>query len=156
MSKDCWYLAYGSNLWKKQKEVRTDSIRTGNESPQIARLADYRLAFNKRGKNGEVVANIMAAPGNEVIGIVYRVNDESLKKMDKYEREYDRSIVSVILENKTCIEAFIFIAIAKNVIAEKKPTTEYLNKIIDGANEHGLPIEYIEKIQKLALGKNFE
>jgi len=156
MSKDYWYLAYGSNLWKKQKVVRTGSIRTGNESPQIARLADYRLAFNKRDKNGEVVANIMAAPGNEVIGIVYRVNDESLKKMDKYERGYDRSIVSVILENKTCIEAFIYIAIAKNVIEEKKPTTEYLNKIINGANEHGLPIEYIEKIQKLALSKKFD
>jgi cation transport regulator ChaC len=156
MSKDYWYLAYGSNLWKKQKVVRTGSIRTGNESPQIARLADYRLAFNKRDKNGEVVANIMAAPGNEVIGIVYRVNDESLKKMDKYERGYDRSIVSVILENKTCIEAFIYIAIAKNVIAEEKPTTEYLNKIINGANEHGLPIEYIEKIQKLALSKKFD
>jgi len=76
--------------------------------------------------------------------------------MDNYERGYDRSIVSGILENKTCIEAFIYIAIAKNVIEEKKPTTEYLNKIINRANEHGLPIEYIVKIKKLALGIKFD
>jgi len=71
--------------------------------------------------------------------------------MDAYECGYDRSVVSVILEDKTCIEAFTYIAIAKNVIAEDKPTTIYLNKIINGANEHGLPIEYIKKIQKIAL-----
>ena len=80
MTKDYWYLAYGSNLWKKQKEVRTGAIRTGNESPQIARLTDYRLAFNKRGKNGQVVANIMAAPGNDVFGIISRVDDETMVK----------------------------------------------------------------------------
>lgn len=154
MRKDYWYLAYGSNLWKNQKEKRTGPIRTGNESPQIARLADYRFAFNKRGDKGQVFANIMAASGNEVIGIVYRVNDESLVRMDAKEVGYDRCTVTVMLESKTCIEAITYIAMASNIIAEGKPTRVYLNKIINGANEHGLPIEYIEKIQKLALGIN--
>ena len=104
MSKDYWYFAYGSNLWKSQKKKRTGPIRTCNVCPQIVRLADYRFAFNKRGDKGQIFANIMVASGSEVIG------------------------------------------------SDEKPSDEYLHYILTGANEHGLPIEYIEKIQKLALG----
>ena len=56
---DVWYFAYGSNLWRDQKQDRTGAIRQGDERPRIARLADHRLAFNKRGARGELFANIM-------------------------------------------------------------------------------------------------
>jgi hypothetical protein len=52
MKDDVWYFAYGSNLWIEQKELRTSAIRTGGDRPRIARLTDFRFAFNKQGSRG--------------------------------------------------------------------------------------------------------
>jgi hypothetical protein len=44
------------------------------------------------------------------------------------------------------------VAGSKFIGSDEKPSEDYLHYILTGAKEHGLPIEYIEKIQKLALG----
>jgi hypothetical protein len=69
MSEDTWYFAYGSNLNIGRKEERTGSIRESH----VAKLAGYRLAFNKRGSNGEAYANLLANPTEEVLGVVFGV-----------------------------------------------------------------------------------
>lgn len=67
-----WYFAYGSNLWIEQMEDRTGPIAKGADQPRQARLSGYRLAFNVGGQRGQVYANIVPNPGDEVIGVVYR------------------------------------------------------------------------------------
>ena len=90
MTDDVWYFAYGSNLWIDQKETRTGAIRSGNDRPRIARLANYRLAFNKRGSQGQVFANIVACPGDQVIGIAYRCKPSTIDTMSEWEGGYER------------------------------------------------------------------
>ena len=95
MNDDVWYFAYGSNLWTDQKERRTSAIRTGDDQPRIARLLDYRFAFNKRGSKGQVYANIMPCPGGVVIGVVYRCRPSTVDTMSEWEGGYERRSVLV-------------------------------------------------------------
>ena len=58
---DTFYFAYGSNLRIDRKLERTGAIRR----VRLARLKDYRFAFNKAGMN-EVYANIVPCVGEVV------------------------------------------------------------------------------------------
>jgi gamma-glutamylcyclotransferase len=150
MNDDVWYFAYGSNLWIDQKERRTSAIRTGADRPRIARLADHRFAFNKRGRKGQVYANVMACPGEEVFGVVYRCKPSTVDTMSEWEGGYDRKIVTVVIDDGSSVEAITYVAMEKNVLDDTRPSDEYLTRILTGAAQHGLPQEYIEKIRLLA------
>lgn len=150
---DVWYFAYGSNLWIDQKERRTSAIRTGAERPQIARLADHRIAFNKRGTNGQVYANVMACPGDEVIGVVYRCHLATVDTMSDYEGGYDRTTVTVVIEGDSTVEAITYVATKRNVVDDARPSEEYLARILTGARQHGFPPDYIERLRRLANGQ---
>lgn len=146
---DVWYFAYGSNMCREQKEERTDAIRTGADGPRIARLANYLLAFNKPSVKWGAAANIIPCPGAEVIGVVYRCDLTAMEIMDDCERGYDRMTVNVVLGSGDLVQAITYIAV-KNLITNRGPAPSYLEKIIRGATQHGLPDEYISRIQLLA------
>ena len=150
MKDDVWYFAYGSNLWIEQKELRTSAIRTGDERPRIARLGDFRFAFNKRGSKGQVYANIMACPGDHVIGVVYRCKPSTVETMSGFEGGYERKTIVVVIDDNVGVEAITYVAMKKNVVNDARPSDEYLTRIVNGATEHGLPQDYIEKIKLLA------
>jgi cation transport regulator ChaC len=157
MSDDSWYFAYGSNLWIDQKVERTGAIRTGDERPRIARLKDYRLAFNKRGARGQVCANIRHSAGDEVIGVVYRWGLKARQTMGRcYEIGYDEENVEVTTDQGEKLEAVTFVARPENVCDESTPSAGYLEKIITGARQHGLPEEYIRRIEQIAKKKSCE
>ena len=42
---------------------------------------------------------------------------------------------------------------AANVTAARQPRAEYLQIILSGAREHGLPAEYIRQIEAIARGR---
>ena len=92
------YFAYGSNLWIDQMVARTGALRDGAERPQIARLADHRLAFNMHWDDGQVFANL-TQPGNGVYGVVYTCSPESLTRLEALEAGYERGNVRVILDD---------------------------------------------------------
>ena len=150
MNDDVWYFAYGSNLWIDQKEQRTSAIRTGADRPRIARLADHRFAFNKRGSKGQVYANVMPSLGEEVFGVVYRCKPSTVDTMSEYEGGYERKTVTVVIDDGFSVEAITYVAIEKNVVDDTRPSDEYLTRILTGAAQHGLPHDYIEKIKLLA------
>lgn len=147
---DHWYFAYGSNLHQGQLLARCGgSLSTSDESPRIARLANYRLVFNMDGGDGEVYANI-ATPGDGVLGVVYRCSTAALARLDVYEEGYDRLDVVVIGEQENSIPAIAYIARPENVTTARKPNQEYLETILRGAREHGLPQEYIRQLAAIA------
>ena len=81
MNDDQWYFAYGSNLDIDQKQARTKGIRQAVR----CRLRGYRLACNKRGRNGDVYANIVPDAAAEVWGVIYLCCPDALLKMDRCE-----------------------------------------------------------------------
>jgi len=105
-----WYFAYGSNLFVEQKERRTGHIRKAIR----CRLPDYRLAFNKLGRKGNVYANIVPERTEEVWGVIYLCGREALKKMDicegVYSGHYRRVEVVVLTESDQSVSAYTYVA----------------------------------------------
>jgi gamma-glutamylcyclotransferase (GGCT)/AIG2-like uncharacterized protein YtfP len=150
---DIFYFAYGSNLDALRKEERTGRIREAKK----ARLTGYRLTFNKRADNGAVYANVVCEPGSEVWGVVYLCAPETLDRLDDFEGvsggHYERSPVEVEIADGGVVQAIIYVAGAKFICMEGRPTASYLGHIIDGARGHGLPDAYIKHVERIAAGK---
>lgn len=149
---DRWYFAYGSNLAVDQKEDRTGKIREARR----ARLAGYRVVFNKLGKDKTGKANLEPDGGRVVWGVVYLCNPAALKEMDKSEGvacgHYHRAEVEVECDSGEMLEAVTYIAGESYVRSSLTPAPEYLERIIRGACDHGLPEEYIQEVQRAAQG----
>jgi gamma-glutamylcyclotransferase len=150
MTGDIWYFAYGSNLSLDVKQRRTDTIRTA----RLARLKNYRFAFNKRGADHETYANVMPASGEVVWGVVYLCNPQAMAELDEYEGvatgDYRRESVAVETADGQQLTAVVYIAGDDFLIDRGRPTAAYLQRILTGAKEHGLPAEYIRRIEALA------
>jgi gamma-glutamylcyclotransferase len=144
-----WYFAYGSNLWLEQMIERTGAFPAGTEAPRLARLPNYRLAFNMRGADGQAFANLMS-PGNGMLGVVYCCSPEALVKMDVFEKGYQRGSVRVVLENGEKLDAATYFAEATHVANGLQPQADYLQKILRGARQHRLPETYIREIEAIA------
>jgi cation transport regulator ChaC len=144
------YFAYGSNLWVAQMVARTGPIPQGADRPRIARLPNYRLTFNMHGDDGQVFANVIY-PGQGVLGVIYCCTVEALLKMDQYEKGYERRQVQVVLENGAELTAVTYIAGTAQAGNVSQPTADYLQKILCGARQHGLPEAYIKEIEAVAL-----
>jgi gamma-glutamylcyclotransferase len=146
---DQWYFAYGSNLCIEQMIERTGPFPPA-EAPRLARLPDYRLAFNVRGEDGQAFANLMS-PGDGVLGVVYSCAPEALIKMDVFEKGYQRGSVRVVLENGDNLEAVTYFAEPVHVATGLRPRAEYLQRILRGARQHGLPEAYIREMEEIGL-----
>ena len=124
--------------------------------PRRASLAGYRLLFNMQGEDGKVYANIEAAAESTVLGVVYRCTSDALRIMDHYESGYERQVVTVICENGERLDVIAYVALPDHVaIVETAPTDEYLQKIVAGAREQGLPEDYLREIMG-RLRKRFQ
>lgn len=150
MAADIWYFAYGSNLSMDRKQQRTGLIR----SARTACLKGYRFAFNKGGAGGEVYANIVASPGDVVWGVVYLCDPKAMASLDHYESvetgDYWRQPVEVETTDGEQLRAEVYLAGEDFVIAVGHPRPWYLDLILSGAKKHGLPEEYIRRIEELA------
>ena len=150
MNEDLWYFAYGSNLFIDQKEQRTGRIRQAD----LCRLPGFRFAFNKRGSNGQIYANIVPDDAAEIWGVIYLCDPKAIREMDRFEGvssgHYERISVTVESESGEKVEAITYVAGEDFVCEAGKPSPEYLHKIVSGARHHALPEVYVAKIEKLA------
>jgi gamma-glutamylcyclotransferase len=143
------YFAYGSNMWIDQMVARTGPVHVGAERPRVAQLPGYRLAFNMRGENGQVYANIVH-PGGYVLGVIYTCDADALEKLDVFEKGYHRRQVVVIGEHGETFDAVTYKAAPENVIdGGGKPSAEYLHRILRGGRQHNLPPAYLREIEAL-------
>lgn len=147
---DRWYFAYGSNLSGEQKQNRTGPIREARR----ARLDGYRIAFNKRGNDGTGKANIVPDANRTVWGVVYRCSSDALDEMDRYEGvangHYARKTVRVQTDAGDELDAITYVAGDSFVDDSCLPSKKYLETIIQGARQHGLPEDYIGEIERVA------
>ena len=150
-TEDRWYFAYGSNMSIDRKTDRTDTIRQA----EVVCLKGYRLAFNKRADNGkEVYANIVLSPGDEVWGVAYRCNPKAIETLDQVEGvssgHYHRQQVDLATRAGDTLHAETYIAGADYVVEETPPSDDYLGHLLEGAESHRLPGDYIAMIKRIA------
>lgn len=132
MPNDLWYFAYGSNLDLARKQTRTGAIRES----RLALLSGYRLAFNKKGSEDEVYANLLADPTEETLGVIYRCTPETLDTLDRFEGAYSGHYQRMEFQVRTLdgeiLSAIAYVARAEVVISESKPSDEYFGYIMRG------------------------
>ena len=140
------YFAYGSNLKQGQLVRRCP----GSTVIGRARLPGYRLAFTRystKRKGG--VADVVAEPGSEVWGVLYDIDDAGMESLDSCEgapRAYRRETLTVLDDGGVDVEAQVYIA---NKTGEFAPSRAYLDLIVVGGREHGLPEEYVSAVDAI-------
>jgi gamma-glutamylcyclotransferase (GGCT)/AIG2-like uncharacterized protein YtfP len=129
-----YYFAYASNLNRKQMQERCPDSK-----PMFtATLHHYRLVFlgwSRQWRGG--VASIRSYRGGKVLGAVYQVSDECLRRLDKYEgSDYARLNVRLNDEDGELVEAVTHIRTRQT--EETKPSPEYLAIIQQGYKDWNL------------------
>ncbi len=125
-----------------------------------ARLDGWRLAFNKGGEGedgGAVTANLVEEAGCCVYGVVYGVADEDMTRLDEFEgapEHYRRVTFSVRTEGRRAPQAVLaYLGQPGWVVEERHPESSYLESLLRGAVDHGLPSDYVEWLGALACGE---
>lgn len=150
MPATAWYFAYASNMNRAQMRARAGELL----EDRPARLENYELVFNKKARGGNAHANIRPAPGQAVEGVLYKINESSFRALDRAEgvpEHYRRIEVTVRDSSGQSVAAQVYIAM-KVERASLRPAAHYLKTILDGAAEHNLPADYVQKIQAAATG----
>lgn len=137
------YFAYGSNMNNRQIEER---VQRSSLDGMVARLSRFTLRFNKRSsRDRSGKANIVADSEGEVWGVLFGLSDVEFGRLVKREGGYSLTSVGVIsAEKKESIHALTFVASAD--VPDILPPRQYLETILQGAREHGLPDEYCMKL----------
>jgi gamma-glutamylcyclotransferase len=177
-SKPTIYFGYGSNLWLHQMSIRCPS----SQYLGIARLNDYKWLINDRGYANivETSSNVTTStstsssnsPNNVVFGMVYSLNEEDEKKLDKnegvpvaYTKESLRcdfwsagkpthpmdkhSKVEVSEPPSTTQDMLVYID--RQRVTPDGPRKEYvyrMNRGIDDALELGVPKNYVDEVMR--------
>lgn len=148
------YFAYGSNMNLK----RMEEMCPGRRPLGIATLHDYLLAFRYPSTTwaGGGVCDIVRCKGSLVWGVLFEVSEADLQALDDYEDVaqggYRRLSVAVNLEG------FLHNAISYEVVEKLphnlRPTERYLDLVIAGAEQNGLPRGYIESVRQIAASSH--
>ena len=140
-----YYFAYGSNLDVEQMKIRCPDSELVGESV----LNGYKLAFTAESKMwGGGVADIVVNNGSEVWGVLYKVSDNDLTNLDRYEGVpdlYNRINVVVAAKNGTKFEAVSYGIVDKQEFVQ--PSTAYLSIILKAAKKFKFPNRCVKFIE---------
>jgi phage replication-related protein YjqB (UPF0714/DUF867 family)/gamma-glutamylcyclotransferase (GGCT)/AIG2-like uncharacterized protein YtfP len=132
------YFAYGSNLCVKQMARRCPNA----VNPRPATLANHDWLINERG-----VATVEPFDGSQVHGVVWQLDDHDLATLDSAEGvpvRYRRDRLTVHTDAGPA-QAWVYI---DHRVDPGPPRPGYLERIIDGALQHGLPHRWIEFLRR--------
>jgi len=151
------YFSYGSNMCQDNMDrfcnhVKRPRIDLLTKNPRRGKLKDHLYNFDFYSKNmGCGAGNINPYPGEYVLGVVYELDEEDMTTMDMKEdapRSYIRKEVPIELEDGTIIEKVItYIAVPETIGYFTPPKKSYLEDIIQGCQDNGLPKEWIKKLK---------
>jgi gamma-glutamylcyclotransferase (GGCT)/AIG2-like uncharacterized protein YtfP len=133
------YFAYGSNMDQKQMNERCP----GAELVGVASLKDYKLAFTIYSPIRKCgCADVVASPGDVVYGLLYKLSDDELKKMDDFEGHpihYRRIEVRISTKNGE-VPAYTYEVVTKQT--GLVPSKEYLALLTGAAHKYQFPLPY--------------
>jgi hypothetical protein len=133
----CFYFAYGSNLEKTHLLARIGHIHNGTR----VKLGGYTFLYNKKSDDG-AKANIVKN-GSEVWGVCYEIDRSEFTRLhNDFEKGYEPKDVWVVNDEGKGIIAKTFVS---KSLTKKPPTQNYVALVVNGANDHQLPEDYIKK-----------
>ena len=147
MSDGCvWYFAYGSNMQRA-----TLCGRRGVEPARAlaARAAGWRLALDKPPlvAVGEAFASIVPDPHAAVLGVLYELTPADWEHVELTEGVRIGNYRSVTLRASSlagpALEVDAFALASDRRDPTLMPSERYMACLVAGAEEHGLPPEYV-------------
>lgn len=143
-----YYYAYGSNL--SSRYIR-DYCPSASFVMQ-ADLPNFQVEFRHYSENRQGgISSIIEAPGQLVQGVIYEVPEEELIELDILESVpeglYRRDTFLILGRDGLWHKADLYRV--TNPTGPYSPSKEYLEDMIEGAQEHGLTAEYIAKLVAL-------
>lgn len=142
------YFAYGSNMLTKRLQARVPS----SSKVINASLNGYSIAFHKRSTDGSAKCNILSKNKSVVCGIVFNIEKTEKPVLDRAEglgTGYMQERVTVKNKNGQIMNPFTYIASENYIDDSLNPYKWYKTLVLEGAIEHGLPSNYIKKIQQV-------
>lgn len=148
-----WYFAYGSNMESATLRGRR-GIAFARAVP--VRAAGWRVVFDKPPlfPIGEGFANIVPDPDATALGVAFAVRDDELAHIELSE--------GVLLGNYQRVELVVEPLapcaggprVALSLASDRRdpslhPSTRYMELLVAGALEHGLPAEYVEALRSV-------
>jgi gamma-glutamylcyclotransferase (GGCT)/AIG2-like uncharacterized protein YtfP len=140
------YFAYGSNMDPEQMRERAP----GGRSLGAARLDGWTLTFTADVPgHGGGVPHIELAPGDAVWGVLWDLTQADVDALDEYEGvavgAYVRETATVV-HHDAHVEALVYVAVPRGY---KAPSRGFVAGLVRGAEAHGLPAEYVERLRAL-------
>lgn len=157
---------YGSNCLESEINGQ-DRLRGDAKVLDIAEtIEDFELAFDVESiGRGCAASDIVRKPGSKVWGVLFNVPDYligrmtakavSRKSFDQIEGEGTNYQRETVMVRRPCGE--IVSALTYTVRHPKsglKTNIDYVRHIIQGLREHGVPVEYIDKVKTIAEANN--
>lgn len=148
-----WYFAYGSNM---QTATLCGRRRVAYRQAVPVRVPDWRLVLDKPPliSLAHSFANIVPEPGAEVLGVCYELTIEDHDHVELTEGVRIGNYDSVEVHAWPLAEASDAPLRARSLSSAKrddrlKPSTRYMQLLIEGALEHGLPEHYITALRAM-------
>ena len=136
------YFAYGSNMKTDRMIKRVPSARPLG----YATLLDNKLVFNKISNDGSGKGNVVDANDSIVLGVLFEIDEQDVKKLDEFEKGYEKQDITVLGDDERQISAFTYVS--KQTKNGLLPYDWYIELIIQGAAENRLPQDYIDSLKK--------
>ena len=142
------YFAYGSNLHPARLRGRVPSA----EFVEVAVLPDRVLRFCKRSEDGSAKCTLIPALGSRTFGAVYRLDASDKPLLDEVEglgRGYDEYWQGLPLSDGV-VRTFHYFAADDHVDHSLQPYHWYKQLVLVGARHHGLPVDHVSAIERVA------
>ncbi len=142
------YFAYASNMSSEE----LGAWCPGAEFVAVAELPEHRLDFTRYSeKRRGGVADVVPSRGDRVWGALYELPDEELTALDRKESApnvYRHEYVEVVTPAGGRVRAMTYMVIEK--VPTEAPSRAYLDLILEGARERGLPSDYVDSLAQIA------
>jgi gamma-glutamylcyclotransferase (GGCT)/AIG2-like uncharacterized protein YtfP len=140
------YFAYGSNMLEQRLKDRVKSA----EFFSSAWIRGYEVRCRKISIDGSGKADLVQTGNLEDIvhGVVYQFDPNERDALNEAERGYDRAAIQVHIDSGNR-DVITYLARRGRIDESLKPYTWYRDLILCGAEQHGLPEDYRQKIENI-------
>ncbi|XP_067267692.1 gamma-glutamylcyclotransferase a isoform X2 [Chanodichthys erythropterus] len=153
-SRGCFlYFAYGSNLLKERLQLKNPSavFHSVGRIQGCTVSQDYRLNFGLWGDCTDCawhggVATIEESEGDEVWGVVWRIDNQNLHSLDRQEQVHEGVYSPLEVKVETKEEPLLCRTYKMNNFRPCPPSPQYKKVVCLGAQQNSLPQNYIQKL----------
>jgi len=147
------YFAYGSNMSLKRLQARVPSA----ERIGLYKLLEHKLKFHKQSQDGSSKCDAFFSNNSKdiIYGSLFEIAPSEKHYLDEVEgvgKGYDIKEVVVYGNNGKAVPAYTYVA--TDIIDNMQPYSWYLNHVIVGAKEVGVPTPYLNNIVKVQSKKD--